>query len=315
MTSTKQRTLLIIFGILIAILLSEAFLRIGGFILIQKKAIFHGEQKSDYKILCLGDSSTYGLGASNRIKFSYSMQLQRILEEKSPGKKFKVINYGIPGLNSSQLLNRFRKVISEYEPNIVIVMIGINDPWNLEESNILKFYKESPLDKIILRLELIFNKIKLYRFFKLLFISGELGKPRNVPFNDKSRSKGFTFSFNGSRKSQALFSALNENILEFVRISNDYHIKIIFMKYHNTGWGSPEKIINQTYTRLKVPIVDNETIFNKATQMGMNVRGSDGWHPNNLGYLLMAKNVYNTMITSKLIEGETIEIFSSGTKQ
>jgi lysophospholipase L1-like esterase len=297
---------------MVAIILAETFFRIGGFILIQKKAGLKGEEKSHYRILCLGDSSTYGLGASDIDKFSYPMQLQKILEEKSPGKIFRVINYGIPGLNSSQLLNRIRNIVSEYEPDVVIIMIGINDPWNLEESNILKFYKESPFDKIILQFELILNRIRLFQFLKLVFISGELGEPRNVPFSDRTRSKGFTLSSRDSRKSQALYSALNENILEMVRIANDYRIKIIFMKYHNIGWGSPEKIIYETYTRLKVPIVDNEAIFNKATKMGMNVRGYDGWHPNNFGYSLIAKNVYNTMITAKIIDGEPVGIFSSG---
>jgi hypothetical protein len=41
--------------------------------------------------------------------------------------------------------------------------------------------------------------------------------------------------------------------------------------------------------------VDNETLFRKATTMGLPVRGNDNWHPNNLGYLLIVRYIYKTM--------------------
>jgi len=41
----------------------------------------------------------------------------------------------------------------------------------------------------------------------------------------------------------------------------------------------------------------------------MKVISSDGFHPNDLGYLLIAKNVYNTMLTERIIEGEKLKYF------
>jgi lysophospholipase L1-like esterase len=312
MSVKGQRAFLVLSGLFIAIILTEVLFRLGGFFFIQRIEGFHTPKKTGYNILCVGVSSTYGLGASDLGKFSYPMQLQSILEEKFPEKKFNVINAGIPGLNSSQLLNRLRKILSENKPHVMIIMIGINDTWNLEESNILKFYEEGFVDKATLHFALLLNRIRLYQFLKLVFISAEAGNPLYVPYNDATRSKGFEFSSDDSRRSQALYSGIKENITELLRISKDYHIKTLFMKYPSSGWGNPEKIIHEVYTKFEVPIVDNETVFNKATQMGMKVRTSDGFHPNNLGYLLIAKNIYNTMIAAKIIDGETIEMFSLG---
>lgn len=36
------------------------------------------------------------------------------------------------------------------------------------------------------------------------------------------------------------------------------------------------------------------------------------WRPNDFGYLLIAKNIYKTMLEMKLFEAEPIKIFSLG---
>lgn len=314
MTTKGQKILLIIFGLLIALVLGEAIFRLGSFLAVLKIGDFNHEEKDAYKILCLGDSTTYGLGASDIDKFSYPMQLQKILETTSPAKKYVVINKGSPGLNSSQLLNRLSKLLAENRPDLVIIMIGINDSWNLEESSILKFYKQGPLDNVLLYFEILLDRIRLYQFFKLLFLSNEVREPESVSFNPDNHAAGFQFHSDDNQKSQALYSALKHNILEMLRIIDNSGVKVFFMKYHTTGWGSPEKAINQIYAHLNVPIVDNKIVFNSAVHEEMNVWGSDGWHPNDLGHLLIAKNIYNTMIMEKVIQGELFNLYDDFNK-
>lgn len=59
-------------------------------------------------ILCLGDSFTFGIGAEKG--FSYPDQLSRILEARQCG-RYKVINSGIPGSNSSMIAKSFKSNI------------------------------------------------------------------------------------------------------------------------------------------------------------------------------------------------------------
>lgn len=315
-----QKTLLIIAGLLVAVLLGELFFRISGAIIHEKKLPTAGEDRTTYKILCLGDSSTYGYGASDVKKFSYPSQLQTILEKKIPSQHFKVINLGIPGMNSSQVLNRLRENILRYDPDLLIIMAGINDPWNLEESTILKFYNTGILKKTFLNIGYALNKLKLYRFVKLVLISRELNKPKTapriIPFNSKSREKGFIFSPRSApEKSSVLYYSIKWNIKEMLRTAQDYNLDILFMKYHNIGWGRPEKIIHQTYHELDMTVVDNEKLFAETERLGIDIRGNDGWHPNDLGYLLIAANVYNRLVASKYVDGEPVKIKFSAKNQ
>jgi len=300
-------------GLLIAFLLGEAFFRIVGLIANETNPKSYENNKNIYKILCVGDSTTYGLGASDPDKFSYPRQLQKILDEKSYQKKFEVINIGVPGINSSQVLNRFRNNILKHKPEVAVIMVGINDPWNLEESNILTFYSGSIFEKLCLNIELLLNKLRLYQFFKLIYITNRMGTSEQglqLPsFNNEAMSKGFVFSQYDSMRSAALYNAIAYNITQLKLIAENNRVKVIFMTYHNIGWGHPEKIIHQIYTKLEVPIVDNETLFKKAQEKKLSVWGSDGWHPNDLGYLLIAKNVYNKMVSLGFVNGEPLKIF------
>lgn len=318
----KQKVLLIIFGIFIAVLLGEGVFRIGGLIISERKIEnYYREDRDTYRILCIGDSSTYGLGPSDANKFSYPSQLQKLLDENIPDKRFEVFNLGVPGINSSQVVNRLRKNISNYNPDMIIVMVGINDPWNLEESNLLKFYNQGFFKKLYTNLELLLNRLKIYQFIKLVYISNkfESEKSSNIAsfpeqelklpfFNDETRSKGFSFSSRHPTKARALYNALSSNIIKMNLIAKENRIQIMFMKYHNSGWGRPEKIIHETYPKLNAPIVDNEILFKTAEDIGLNVRGADGWHPNDLGYLLIAKNIYNKMVSMKFVDGKQVKI-------
>ncbi len=322
--SLKQKFFLILFGIFIAFLLAEVLFRIGGFIasktIIQSVKII---KNANNTILCIGDSSTYGFGASNTHKFSYPAQLQALLDEKVRNSKFDVINIGVPGMNSSQVLHRFKDNLLEYKPDIVIMMIGLNDPWNLEENNILKNYNENILEKLSLGFNLLLNKSRVYRFFKLIYVSSEFVDPEKrsdqissqkqeltLPdFDDKALSKGFEYSLRNPARTTALYNSIANNIIEMKQIADNQHVVIIFMKYHNIGWGRPEKLIHDTYANLNVPVVDQLSAFEKANELGLNVRSKDRWHPNDLGYLIMSRNIFNKMVDLKIIDSKPIEIF------
>ena len=313
----KNKILLIISGLLVALVFGEGFFRIAGFAVRNARPAGQGNNNS-YRILCIGDSSTYGLGASDPQKFSYPARLQQILDEQAPSQKFNVINAGIPGINSSQALNRFRGSLAKYKPDLVIIMVGINDPWNLEESNIARFYQANLLETGALQLDALINRLRVYRFFKLLVISkmmphsGREQDPKVPPFNfnDPDKSRSFAYSPFRTVRSRALGEALRHNILAMKLIAEESRARVMFMKYHKFGWGRPEILLNQVYTTINVPVVDNESLFRKAESLGLDVRGKDGWHPSDLGYLLLARNVFNTLVTSGILEGAPLEIFS-----
>ena len=124
-TSLAQRIVLILLGCFLAIVVLEGLLRLGGFVLALRQEWGNRSAFSSaegYRILCIGESTTFGGEGS------YPSQLEEILNAASENKKnFKVINKGIPGVGSEHIINEVPKWLNEYQPQVVVAMIGIND--------------------------------------------------------------------------------------------------------------------------------------------------------------------------------------------
>ncbi|HOX22420.1 MAG TPA: GDSL-type esterase/lipase family protein [Elusimicrobiales bacterium] len=106
----------------------EVFLRLFAHFSYKKPSEI-SSSASNKVIACMGDSFTYGLGASGRDK-AYPEQLNELL--KKAGSLYSVVNRGVPGDNSAQLLSRLHGVLAEVRPAAVIVLVGANNFWSLE---------------------------------------------------------------------------------------------------------------------------------------------------------------------------------------
>ncbi len=78
------------------------------------------------RILCVGDSFTYGLGATARER-TYPSRAGALLEEA--GIDAQVLNCGWPGSTSSDLLAKLDDQLASYRPRLVYVLTGCNDVW------------------------------------------------------------------------------------------------------------------------------------------------------------------------------------------
>lgn len=80
-------------------------------------------------ILCIGDSFTFGMGASSRAA-SWPAQLEQQLAAAVPDASPRVVNAGMPGSNSAQALDRLAELLPVLKPAIVLVCCGANNRWN-----------------------------------------------------------------------------------------------------------------------------------------------------------------------------------------
>lgn len=125
-TSLQQKLGLFLFGILFTFVLLEVLLRLGGwfFLNLQEQANRHSlAQSKQYKILCLGESTT-AIGGQD----AYPRQLENILNARQKTIRFTVINKGVPATTTDQILSRVPKYLQDYRPDMVVAMIGVNDP-------------------------------------------------------------------------------------------------------------------------------------------------------------------------------------------
>ena len=79
-------------------------------------------RKGAYRILCIGESTTALYGAN-----SYPSQLERILNRRVPGIRFSVINKGLPGADTRDILDRLEKNVADYRPDMIVAMMGMSD--------------------------------------------------------------------------------------------------------------------------------------------------------------------------------------------
>ncbi|MCM2266914.1 MAG: GDSL-type esterase/lipase family protein [Elusimicrobiales bacterium] len=118
------------------------------------------------KLLCVGDSFTYGLGA--RPGEDYPAQLQRRLDAAYGPGAYSVINAGVPGQNSSELADSLGPLLEEHAPGFVLVLTGANN-YAVRNSHFFLFApgEVSFLRLTALRADALFSRLKVYRFFRL----------------------------------------------------------------------------------------------------------------------------------------------------
>ncbi|MBI3379906.1 tetratricopeptide repeat protein [Candidatus Gottesmanbacteria bacterium] len=117
--------LLFLWRIIAILTICEVGLRLYGYILIYKQDLINKKSiaNSTYRIMTLGESTTYGGGGEN----AWPRQLEHILNSTYPKFKFSIVNAAVPGVKTSEILSNMESKLNTYKPNMVISMIGIND--------------------------------------------------------------------------------------------------------------------------------------------------------------------------------------------
>ncbi len=82
-------------------------------------------------VLCVGDSWTHGIGASDSAH-SYPGVLQALLRART-GEAWNVVNCGLSGQNSRDVLERLPGQLAEFRPHVVCVLVGQNDYWSMPD--------------------------------------------------------------------------------------------------------------------------------------------------------------------------------------
>ncbi|HAF96524.1 MAG: hypothetical protein A2021_01820 [Elusimicrobia bacterium GWF2_52_66] len=117
-----QKVFLILLGIFLSLFLIETGLRLGGFTLLavqEHRNRVSIKKGGAYRILCLGESTTAG---------QWPPFLEAALNRSGTGIQFTVTDEGRGGINTGIILNLVESYLDKYHPDMVVAMMGINDP-------------------------------------------------------------------------------------------------------------------------------------------------------------------------------------------
>jgi hypothetical protein len=138
----KRRILAVLIGLLATAVLLEAGLWTASlFFHPPDRAALLAPAPGEQRILCIGDSNTYGVYLDP--EESYPAQLQGFLD-LAPGNPWRVVNLGFPGQNSAQVRARLAENLVLYRAGILIVLVGVNNSWSPAMSHLWKFPDREP---------------------------------------------------------------------------------------------------------------------------------------------------------------------------
>ncbi|MDD5115936.1 MAG: SGNH/GDSL hydrolase family protein [Candidatus Omnitrophica bacterium] len=167
--SRKQITVFLI-GLLSAILLLEAGLRLGGFL--YQRGRGSSAWNPDFSlpesrtILCLGNSWTEGGGAP--AGQSYPDDLQHLFDNELGKEKVVVINGGFGNENTAELLDKLESTIKRIRPELIILQTGQANLWNHHRySDYVERERRCPPSPACLMNDFLYHS-RIYRLLCLL---------------------------------------------------------------------------------------------------------------------------------------------------
>mgnify|MGYP000712017280 CR=1 FL=1 len=262
-------------------------------------AITQTAGKKIFKILVLGESTSYGMLLKNRLQDAYPYQVAKFLKDKRRDIDFQVINLSYPGQTSYSIANTLERNLKKYKPNLVICHFGVNDSDPVLNPFLqLKFYHLS-----------IPTFIKKIKTFKLITLSYLYFK------NRKNISQGlegqFIFENRALNNGQHDFSYVEESkktyhqILSTIKSQNiPYLMLSYFHTYENifTLLASVQKENNAHYVNLKLK--DREKL--------QDLYAEDLWHPSIKGHTHIARKIIqllkeNTPYFFKALQDKKLE--------
>lgn len=234
---------------------------------------------SDFTILVVGDSHAAGAGVPR--EQNLPSHLERLLAERHPDRAFRVVNLGLPGVNSPWVANRLERNIRLHAPDLVIAWVGVNDIWNATETDTWG------TGSWALAARRVLLKSKVYRLATVIWHTGGYDAAPGEPQVRQAVRRV-------ARPPRAeLARGLAFDLERMVNTARAHRVPIIFVNYP-----VPYEVVNETIrltaARLDVPVVDAVVDYRRATGDGYDQKSllhfAAGPHPTGLLYRYVAES-------------------------
>lgn len=255
-----------------------------------------------YRILCLGDSSTFGWGVND--EETYPAQLETLLNEELPDRKFEVLNAGATAYSSRDYLDYLKKKGLRADPDLVIVGFFPNDiadlakPTSGREQRSRYGRNYEPWKSLI-------NSWAFFNFFR-----GEFAKV----FTRFTRRRGNlkpgenTYAPTSSETVKNLWTQHQEHIREIHSILQQEHIQFLFIAFPESAQVTGENTSTKFQDTLKqfsqeegMAFIDLLPYFQQDRFPDLLFIKKGDSHPNARGCEIIAHTIYTRLLSEGVL--------------
>lgn len=248
------------------------------------------KRPGEFRILCLGDSWTFGLGVS--AEQTFAKRLQALLRQEFPRRPIGVVNAGVPGYNWYQAYHSTDALLSRYHPDLVL-LCGFNDLSNLR---IPQMERRLPEDEWTTALRLALRQSRLYRLLR----EGVQGlRPDLVGSPTQLGLEGLPVRTGEQIDRVASWEAIQRYHRAVARKALDSGAAVIsFQHAFAGGVGSPEDFV-----RIPTPELGEQVLFFQLCPLPPGMPApmleTDRWHPNPEGHDRMARALLRIVLATQ----------------
>jgi lysophospholipase L1-like esterase len=258
-----------------------------------------------YRIIAVGDSCTFSDGLW---RLSYPALLASLLNGGATEGRYEVLNAGIEGYDSASALDRIRREIVEYRPQLVVVYVGWNDFMKVDPSNAAATGRHAWLARAMERSYLVRAYRKLL-FFHLRPLFMEPGVGQGV--EGAARFSGFAPARYAANLT-AIVAELRARDIKPVLLTLPTAVRAgmtreeirrqnIFFPFYAGSYSVAEflelhraynGVVRSVGARLDVQVLDLDAIFNERDKR---LLFWDTMHPSRSGQRLIAESLYRAL--------------------
>lgn len=254
------------------------------------------KDRNVFRILCLGDSSTFGFNV--RLEDTYHSLLEDRLNKQfsQSGIRYEVINAGVTGYSSYQGLYLYKLKGIRYAPDIVIFYLGLNDHksnFYLSDRQIMQHDVPSTI-KAALENNFLLN-LQSYRLLRKLIVnifdSHKIRNRKNVRRVSAEDFKENILALNGlCRKNGSMLLLISPPV------NKEEVIRLNLITEINTF----RKQLDSISENYHIPLISIPEMT-EASGDDTSKFFADSLHPNKTGHQRIMESLYNYLLTNKLL--------------
>ena len=270
-----------------------------------------------YRIVALGGSSTYDVSIKDNHS-TFTAQLEKLLKEDYGYQDVQVINAGVPGYNSWEILVNLEFRVLDLDPDLVIVYEGVNDvharlvlpsAYRGDDSGRRKawqaprvaLWEHSALLRILTRMMNITRQVSVDDF---------VSSPTYVswPFESRLREEELDPTEILKENSPVY---LHRNLENMIAVAKEHDVEIMFSTwahsphlndyasegYYQDGFRENNDVVKEVAMSHEIPLFDFASLMPQDAQYW-----ADGRHVNEAGALVKAQLFAEFIDAQRLIE-------------